>query len=207
VPIRDRSTEIEERSGLLEGDLLSGRKNTHVATLVERQSRFLMLVQVDGKDTASVVDALVRQAQHKRFAVAADVAVYFCDPRSPWQRGSNENTNGLLRQYLPRGSDLSMRSQESLDAVALRLNTRPRNPWLQNTSRYAHPGRYADPLNLLFFDAGTTAPPSHLCRCPCRRQYRRPCRGRESQSIALAERRRLSSVTLADRKKENQWRT
>jgi IS30 family transposase len=148
VSIRERPAEIEDRAvpGHWEGDLLSGGKNTHVATLVERQSRFLMLVQVDGKDTGSVVDALVRQvqqlpqglmssltwdrgmelAQHKRFAVAADVAVYFCDPRSPWQRGSNENTNGLLRQYLPRGSDLSAHSQDDLDAIALRLNTRPR---------------------------------------------------------------------------------
>jgi IS30 family transposase len=146
--IRERPAEIEDRAvpGHWEGDLLSGGKNTHVATLVERRSRFLMLVQVDGKDTESVVDALVRQvqqlpqglmssltwdrgmelAQHKRFAVAADVAVYFCDPRSPWQRGSNENTNGLLRQYLPRGSDLSVHSQDDLDAIALRLNTRPR---------------------------------------------------------------------------------
>lgn len=148
VSIRERPAEIEDRAvpGHWEGDLLSGGKNTHVATLVERHSRFLMLVQVDGKDTGSVVDALVRQvqqlppglmssltwdrgmelAQHKRFAVAADVAVYFCDPRSPWQRGSNENTNGLLRQYLPRGSDLSVHSQKDLDTIALRLNTRPR---------------------------------------------------------------------------------
>jgi IS30 family transposase len=148
VSIRERPAEIEDRAvpGHWEGDLLSGGKNTHVATLVERQSRFLMLVQVDGKDTASVVDALIRQvqhlpqglmssltwdrgmelAQHKRFAVAANVAVYFCDPRSPWQRGSNENTNGLLRQYLPRGSDLSVHSQDDLDTIALRLNTRPR---------------------------------------------------------------------------------
>jgi IS30 family transposase len=148
VSIRERPAEIEDRAvpGHWEGDLLSGGKNTHIATLVERQSRFLMLVQVDGKDTESVVDALVRQvqqlpqglmssltwdrgmelAQHRRFAVAADVAVYFCDPRSPWQRGSNENTNGLLRQYLPRGSDLSVHSQDDLDAIALRLNTRPR---------------------------------------------------------------------------------
>jgi IS30 family transposase len=146
--IRERPAEIEDRAvpDHWKGDLLSGGKNTHVATLVERRSRFLMLVQVDGKDTESVVDALVRQvqqlpqglmssltwdrgmelAQHKRFAVAADVAVYFCDPRSPWQRGSNENTNGLLRQYLPKGSDLSVHSQDDLDAIALRLNTRPR---------------------------------------------------------------------------------
>ena len=132
--------------GHWEGDLLSGGKNTHIATLVERQSRFVMLVRVDGKDSESVVKALVRQVQrlpqglmasltwdrgmelayHKRFSVATDVDVYFCDPQSPWQRGSNENTNGLLRQYFPKGSDLSAYSQGDLDAVALRLNTRPR---------------------------------------------------------------------------------
>ncbi|WP_114188313.1 IS30 family transposase, partial [Microvirga aerophila] len=109
-------------------------------------SRFVLLVRVDGKDSESVVKALVRQvrrlpqglmasltwdrgmelAYHKRFSVATDVEVYFCDPQSPWQRGSNENTNGLLRQYFPKGSDLSAYSQSDLDAVALRLNTRPR---------------------------------------------------------------------------------
>ena len=114
--------------------------------MVERQSRFVLLVQVDGKDSDTVVSALVRQvkrlpdglmssltwdrgtelAQHKRFTVATDVNVYFCDPQSPWQRGSNENTNGLLRQYFPKGSDLSVYSQYDLDAVALKLNTRPR---------------------------------------------------------------------------------
>ena len=148
VSIRHRPAEIEERAvpGHWQGDLLSGGKNTHVATSVEHRSRFLMLAQVDGKDTGSVVDALVRQvqqlpqglmssptwdrgvelAQHKLFAVAADVAVYFRDPRSPWQRGSNENTNGPLRQCLPRGSDPSVHSQDDLDAVARPLNTRPR---------------------------------------------------------------------------------
>ncbi len=113
---------------------------------VERQSRFVMLVHVEGKDSDSVVKALVRQvqqlpqglmasltwdrgmelAQHKRFSVATDVDIYFCDPQSPWQRGSNENTDGLLRQYLPKGSDLSVYSQNDLDAIALSLNTRPR---------------------------------------------------------------------------------
>lgn len=146
--ISERPAEIEDRAipGHWEGDLLSGSKNTHIATLVERQSRFLMLVQVDGKDTNSVISALVRQirhlpkglmssltwdrgtelAGHKRFTVATNVKVYFCDPRSPWQRGSNENTNGLLRQYFPDGSDLSVYSQKDLNAVALKLNTRPR---------------------------------------------------------------------------------
>ena len=117
-----------------------------MATLVERHSRFCMLVKVSGKDTATVVAALSRHvgrlpatlrrsltwdrglemAQHKRFTMATEVQVYFCDPQSPWQRGSNENTNGLLRQYLPKNADLSTFSQSELDAIALRLNTRPR---------------------------------------------------------------------------------
>jgi IS30 family transposase len=148
ISIRQRPAEVEDRAvpGHWEGDLLSGGKNSHIATLVERQSRFAMLVQVRGKDTDSVVNALVRQvkhlpaglmssltwdrgtelADHKRFTVATDVTVYFCDPQSPWQRGSNENTNGLLRQYFPKGADLSGYSQEDLNAVALQLNTRPR---------------------------------------------------------------------------------
>ena len=132
--------------GHWEGDLISGAKNSHVATLVERQSRFVMLVQVSSKDSGTVVDALVGQvrrlpdglmasltwdrgtelAHHARLTVATDAAVYFCDPRSPWQRGSNENTNGLLRQYFPKGAGLSAHSQADLDAVALKLNTRPR---------------------------------------------------------------------------------
>jgi IS30 family transposase len=157
VSIRERPAEVADRAipGHWEGDLLSGSKNTHIATLVERQSRFVMLVRVDGKDSDSVVSALVREvkrlpdglmssltwdrgtelAQHKRFTVATDVNVYFCDPRSPWQRGSNENTNGLLRQYFPNGTDLSVYSQNDLDAVALKLNTRPRK-----TLGYQTPG-------------------------------------------------------------------
>jgi len=148
VSIRERPAEVEDRAipGHWEGDLIAGGKNTHIATLVERQSRFVLLVHVEGKDTDSVVSALVRQvkhlpaglmssltwdrgtelADHKRFSVATDVTVYFCDPQSPWQRGSNENTNGLLRQYFPKGSDLSVYSQDELDVVALQLNTRPR---------------------------------------------------------------------------------
>ena len=148
VSISDRPAEAEDRAipGHWEGDLISGARNSHIATLVERRSRYLMLVRVPGKDTASVVSCLTAQAQrlpdglmksltwdrgtelaeHKRFTVATDIQVYFCDPKSPWQRGTNENTNGLLRQYFPKGSDLSGYSQAELDAIALRLNTRPR---------------------------------------------------------------------------------
>lgn len=148
VSIRERPAEIEDRAipGHWEGDLISGAKNTHIATLVERKSRYTMLVKVDGKDTSSVVTALIKQvrelpeqlrqsltwdrgmemAHHKVFTVATDVQVYFCDPQSPWQRGTNENTNGLLRQYFPKGTELSGHSQSELDAIALRLNQRPR---------------------------------------------------------------------------------
>jgi IS30 family transposase len=148
ISIRERPAEVEDRAipGHWEGDLLRGAHNSHVVTLVERQSRFCVLVKVPGKDTATVVAALiehVRQlpaalrrsltwdrglemAQHKSFTMATDVQVYFCDPQSPWQRGSNENTNGLLRQYLPKKADLSSFSQSDLDEIALRLNQRPR---------------------------------------------------------------------------------
>ena len=148
VSIRERPAEVEDRAvpGHWEGDLLSGANNSHMATLVERHSRFAMLIKVQGKDTASVVSALSKQvrqlpvelrrsltwdrgkemADHKKFTIATDVQVYFCDPRSPWQRGSNENTNGLLRQYFPHGTDLSAHSQSYLNKIALRLNQRPR---------------------------------------------------------------------------------
>jgi len=148
ISIRERPAEIEDRAipGHWEGDLIGGTKNSHIATLVERHSRFTMLVKVSSKDTATVVAALsqhVRQlpaslrrsltwdrglemAQHKSFTVDTEVKVYFCDPQSPWQRGSNENTNGLLRQYFPKRTDLSGYSQAELDEVALRLNQRPR---------------------------------------------------------------------------------
>jgi IS30 family transposase len=148
VSIRERPPEAEDRAvpGHWEGDLLAGSRNTHVATLVERSSRFVMLVRVDGKDTGSVVRALGEQirclpktmmatltwdrgpemAAHKSFTVATDVSVYFCDPKSPWQRGTSENTNRLLRQYLPRKTDLSVYDQGDFDLIALKLNTRPR---------------------------------------------------------------------------------
>jgi len=148
VSIRQRPAEIEDRAvpGHWEGDLIAGSNNTHIATLVERQSRFTVLVKVNGKDTQSVVSALTRQvkklpaslrqsltwdrgmelASHKQFTIGTDVNVYFCDPRSPWQRGTNENTNRLLRQYFPKKTDLSIYSQADLNNVALRLNQRPR---------------------------------------------------------------------------------
>jgi IS30 family transposase len=148
ISIRERPAEVEDRAvpGHWEGDLIFGADNSYVGTLVERHSRFVMLVKVDGKDSATVVKALTRKVkrlpaalrrsltwdrgtemtEHHKFTIATDVKVYFCDPRSPWQRGSNENTNGLLRQYLPRTSDLSMLTQKELDRIALRLNQRPR---------------------------------------------------------------------------------
>jgi len=155
VSIRERPADIEDRAipGHWEGDLITGSKNTHIATLVERHSRFTMLVKVRGKDTISVVTALSKQvrklpselrrsltwdrgmemAHHKKFTVATDVQVYFCDPQSPWQRGTNENTNRLLRQYFPKGTDLSGYTQSDLNKVALRLNQRPRKTLGFNT--------------------------------------------------------------------------
>jgi IS30 family transposase len=148
ISIRERPAEVEDCAipGHWEGDLLAGTSNSHIATLVERHSRFVILVKVPSKDTATVVAALSRHvrklpaslrrsltwdrglemAKHKSFTVATKVQVYFCDPQSPWQRGTNENTNGLLRQYFPKKTDLSSYLQADLDKVALRLNQRPR---------------------------------------------------------------------------------
>jgi IS30 family transposase len=148
VSIRERPASAEDRAvpGHWEGDLLAGSKNTHIATLVERHSRYVLLVKVPSKETHVVVSALIRQAkklpkelsksltwdrghelaEHKRFTLATDIDVYFCDPSSPWQRGSNENTNGLLRQYFPKRTDLSVYSQTQLNKVARELNERPR---------------------------------------------------------------------------------
>jgi IS30 family transposase len=148
VSIRDRPAAAEDRAvpGHWEGDLLSGSKNSYIATLVERHTRYVMLAKVDSKETQAVVCALIKQAKklpnelyksltwdqgkeladHRLFTIATDIDVYFCDPQSPWQRGSNENTNGLLRQYFPKGTDLSVYSQSDLNKVARRLNERPR---------------------------------------------------------------------------------
>jgi IS30 family transposase len=148
VSISERPASAEDRAvpGHWEGDLLFGSNNSQIATLVERQTRYLMLVKVGAKDTETVVTALIKNARrlpqelyksltwdrgkemadHKRFTLATDVQVYFCDPQSPWQRGSNENTNGLLRQYLPKGIDVSIYSQAKLNAMARQLNQRPR---------------------------------------------------------------------------------
>jgi IS30 family transposase len=148
VSIRERPTEAEDRAvpGHWEGDLLFGSKNSQIATLVERHSRYVLLARVKSKDTETVINALIKQAHtlprelyrsltwdrgsemadHKRFTLDTDIKVYFCDPQSPWQRGSNENTNGLLRQYFPKGMDLSNVPQNRLDAVARQLNERPR---------------------------------------------------------------------------------
>ena len=149
VSISERPASAEDRAvpGHWEGDLLCGSHNSQIVTLVERQTRYVMLVKVAHKDSETVVNALIQHAlfrlpqelyksltwdrgpelaEHKRFMLATDIQVYFCDPRTPWQRGSNENTNGLLRQYFPKGVDLSNVSQGELDAVAIRLNGRPR---------------------------------------------------------------------------------
>lgn len=148
VSIRERPAEVEDRAvpGHWEGDLMFGSNNSQIATLVERHTRYVMLARVKSKDTETVINALIKQAHklprelyksltwdrgkemadHKRFSLATDIDVYFCDPQQPWQRGSNENTNGLLRQYFPKGMDLSNVHQNRLNAVARQLNERPR---------------------------------------------------------------------------------
>jgi IS30 family transposase len=148
VSISERPATAEDRAvpGHWEGDLLFGNLTSQIATLVERHTRYVMLVKVAGKDTETVISALIKNARklpqelyksltwdrgkemaaHKRFTLATDIKVYFCDPHSPWQRGSNENTNGLLRQYFPKGTDISNYSQAQLNAVARKLNERPR---------------------------------------------------------------------------------
>ena len=148
VSISERPASAEDRAvpGHWEGDLIAGSNGSHIATLVERHTRYVMLAKVEKKDTETVINALIKQAHklprelyksltwdrgkemadHRRFSLATDIDVYFCDPKSPWQRGSNENTNGLLRQYFPKGTDLSIHSQTKLNAVARQRNERPR---------------------------------------------------------------------------------
>lgn len=148
LTLSERPAAVKDRAvpGHWEGDLIFGSNNSQIATLVERHTRYVMMAKVNGKDTETVINALIKHAQklptelyksltwdrgkevadHERFTLATDIKVYFCDPQSPWQRGSNENTNGLLRQYFPKGTDLSLHSQAKLNSVARQLNERPR---------------------------------------------------------------------------------
>ena len=148
ISISERPAFVEDKAvpGHWEGDLLCGSKNSNIVTLVERHSRYVMLAKVPSRDTQTVITALIKQARklpdelyksltwdrgkeladHQRFTMETKIAVYFCDPQSPWQRGSNENTNRLLRQYFPRGTDLAPHTQAHLNKVARQLNERPR---------------------------------------------------------------------------------
>ena len=163
VSISERPATVEDRAvpGHWEGDLLCGTLNSQIATLVERHTRYVMLVKVTRKDTETVINALIKNArklpqelyksltwdrgkemaEHKRFTLATDIQVYFCDPQNPWQRGSNENTNGLLRQYFPKGIDISGYTQAQLNGVARKLNQRPRK-----TLNYETPAERFDQL-------------------------------------------------------------
>jgi IS30 family transposase len=163
VSISERPATVEDRAvpGHWEGDLLCGTLNSQIVTLVERHTRYVMLMKVASKDTETVINALIRNARklpqelyksltwdrgsemadHKRFTLATDIQVYFCDPQNPWQRGSNENTNGLLRQYFPKGMDISGYSQAQLNGVARKLNQRPRK-----TLNYETPAERFDQL-------------------------------------------------------------
>ena len=148
VSIHDRPKDVDERTipGHWEGDLICGSNKSYVATLVERTSRFTMLVKLNGNDSTTVVSAITNKiielptqlkisltwdrgmelAKHKKFTIDTEIKVYFCDPQSPWQRGTNENTNRLLRQYMPKKTDLSVYEQSDLDQIAKELNERPR---------------------------------------------------------------------------------
>ena len=148
ISISERPVSVEDRAvpGHWEGDLIEGSNNSYIATLVERHTRYVILIKLPDKKSNTVANALIRGAKklprelyksltwdrgtemkaHQKFTVATDIKVYFCDPRCPWQRGSNENTNGLLRQYFPKGTDLSVHTQVELNKVARQLNERPR---------------------------------------------------------------------------------
>jgi IS30 family transposase len=158
VSISKRPASVEDRAlpGHWEGDMIEGSNQSYIATLVARHTRYVMLVKLKGKDTKTVINALIKHAHklptelyksltwdrgkkmadHQRFTLATDIKVYFCDPQSPWQRGSNENTNGLLRQYFPKGTNLSVHSQAKLNAVARQLNERPRETLKFRTPAY-----------------------------------------------------------------------
>ena len=162
VSIRERPASVEDRAvpGHWEGDLLSGPQNSYIAPLVERHSRYVMLVKVANKNTQTVISALIKQSKklpselyksltwdrgkeltdHRQFTLATDIDVYFCDPRSPWQRGTNENTNGLLRQYFPKGSDFSKLTVEAVNRTVARINLRPRKRLGWKTPYEVHTG-------------------------------------------------------------------